>query len=177
MFWATFWEFANPSNPVSQSLWTSFRDGSSSRTVRDSVNLRILSALRSAESLKICRDFASYTRPLALRGGVNPDHLPRSFKRALRRHTKARLQEEGKGKMGSLARKIAAINNARKRSLAKTDKFPLNQTESQQLITAGNDEEDESSSHSSSDVGGRGGWMRTLENDPSDMTVLLQVEL
>ena len=110
---------------------------------------------------------------LVLRGGVRPDHLPRSFKRALRRHTKARLQEEHKGRFGSLSRKIAAIENARE-AVAKTPEAGTLGAE-QQLTVTTNENDPGDSFHSSSELGGRGGWMNTLAEDPGDMTVLLQV--
>ncbi len=113
-------------------------------------------------------------RLLTLRGGVRPDHLPRSFKRALRRHTKARLQEEHKGRFGSLSRKIAAIKNARE-AAAKASEAETLDPEQQQLTVTKTEDYEGDSMHSSSEIGGRGGWMNTLAEDPEDMTVLLQV--
>ena len=111
---------------------------------------------------------------MPLRGGIRPDHLPRSFKRALRRHTKARLQEEQKGRLGRLSRKIAAINSARAAAKAHKLEAAGSQPDNQLALTANEEDEDDSVS-SSSEAEGRGGWMRTVADDPSDMTVLLQV--
>lgn len=50
--------------------------------------------IKTADPGTRARPFALLHPPLhlGLRGGVNPEHLPRSFKRALRSHTKSRLQ-------------------------------------------------------------------------------------
>ena len=143
-----------------------------------------IQALRSSESNK--RDL-SFTRmmnlrlstPLciALRGGARPEHLPRSFKRALRRHTKARIQEEGKGRIGSLSRKIAALDHARKaasKPTAAPNTDSIGGSTKQLAITTEDDEDDSDASHPSSELGGRGGWMHAFEQDPPDLTVLLQ---
>ena len=164
---AIFWCSTVPSYPFRQSQPPTFF--SDSRSLRDLSPTPIFAVLGGFDSL---RSTIFVLRPMTIRGGARPDHLPRSFKRALRRHTKARLQEQGKGKLASLARKIAAINNARKLSAPRNETFSGTQ---QLAIADGSDSIDESRSHSSSEIGGRGGWLHAIEKDPADMTVLLQV--
>ncbi|EKX51939.1 hypothetical protein GUITHDRAFT_134255 [Guillardia theta CCMP2712] len=98
-------------------------------------------------SAKIASERSPFSRLIMqLRGGRRSDHLPRSFKRALRRHTKSRLMEEKKKRGKGLDALIERLNA--------TNKLPPPETEEVEAPRTW-------------------WWKPLMEDDPPDLSVLL----